>query len=105
MDDQTVNIIVGSIFFIIIVTPIYLWSKAVFRKKNPINNNEIKNTSTLIACRDCKKDISRNAEACPHCGARLKTSFLYKFIKWGLIIGAIFFVFQIILAIVTYNTI
>ncbi len=75
-----------------------------------MNGNENTHTpksenNNLITCPDCKKEISRNAEACPHCGARLKTSFLYKFIKWGLIIGAIFFVFQIILAIVAFNTI
>lgn len=98
-------IIVLIIFFGLVATIIFLFSKALIRKKNPINNSEIKNTSTLITCRDCKKEISINAETCPHCGARLKTSFLYKFIKWGLIIAAIFFVFQIILAIVAYNTI
>ena len=62
-------IIVLIIFFGLVATIVFLFSKAVIRKKNPINNNEIKNTSTLIACRDCKKEISRNAEACPHCGA------------------------------------
>ena len=43
-------------------------------EKIEINGNENTHTpksenNNLITCPDCKKEISRNAEACPHCGA------------------------------------
>ena len=34
-------------------------------QKNPMTKN-------LMLCPDCKKQVSRNAEACPHCGRRFK---------------------------------
>lgn len=67
-------------------------------KKTDINNSEIKVTSTLIACPDCKKEISRNAEACPHCGApnkalSSKKSFNIFYIIILVFVFVIFFMF------------
>jgi hypothetical protein len=34
--------------------------------------------SSLITCTDCKKEISKKAKACPHCGAPIKRSSILK---------------------------
>lgn len=71
---------------------------------NVLSEVDEKNISSLFACPDCKKEISRNAYVCPHCGVRLKTSFLYKLIKWVIIIGVIWFVILILSGVIVYNS-
>ena len=76
-------------------------------EKIEINGNE--NTYTpksennnLITCPDCKKEISRNAELCPHCGApnieitNTKSNNI-------LIIGGVISVLLFIIIIILYN--
>tara|TARA_B100001057_G_scaffold440887_1_gene475119 strand:- start:695 stop:1132 length:438 start_codon:yes stop_codon:yes gene_type:complete len=36
---------------------------------NVLSEAEERNISSLFSCPDCKKEISINADACPHCGA------------------------------------
>lgn len=77
-------------------------NKKNYAKKTDINNSEIKVTSTLITCPDCKKEISRNAELCPHCGApnieitNTKSNNI-------LIIGGVISVLLFIIIIILYN--
>jgi uncharacterized protein (DUF983 family) len=50
---------------------------------------------SLIACRTCGREISPNAEACPHCGEKLKSkqtaTGLLAALLIGLIIGLILY--------------
>ena len=53
---------------------ILIYENEYNEEKIEMNGNENTHTpksenNNLITCPDCKKEISRNAEACPHCGA------------------------------------
>ena len=43
----------------------------------------------LIKCPDCSKDVSKNAQKCPHCGAKLKMGGFSKSILVLFGIGAV----------------
>ena len=49
---------------------------------------------TLAPCPSCGKEVSKSAKSCPHCGHKLKGSFLKKLILWpiGILIGLAFLV-------------
>ena len=64
-------------------------SSTLEEKNNLINKNNLK----LIKCKDCGKDISKNAQSCPHCGNIIKKSSL---------LGG---VFKAVLAIIMFITI
>lgn len=36
----------------------------------------------LVACKTCKKEVSQSANSCPHCGERLKRSWIFGIFKW-----------------------
>lgn len=37
---------------------------------------------SIIACKECNKEISSAAKVCPHCGVKLKASVFVKIILW-----------------------
>ncbi|MNY58657.1 hypothetical protein D3C86_1950170 [compost metagenome] len=50
---------------------------------------------TTVHCRECKKDVSRTAKVCPHCGAEIpgESSLVLtlKYCLFFVILGAIMF--------------
>lgn len=60
---------------------------------------------SLVNCNKCQKQVADTAEKCPHCGAKLKDSFLEKLLKIGIKVGIGYFVVVIIIIIIAYNTI
>ena len=68
-----------------------LWCGYNPQQKDNTSTNQTQNR--LIVCPDCKKEISRNAEACPHCGAPNEISGSKKsFNKFYIIILVVVFV-------------
>lgn len=61
----------------------------VFCRKNImvyyLHERDIKNMA-LIKCKKCNGDIDSSAQTCPHCGAKLKSSFLEAIVAIILII-------------------
>lgn len=47
---------------------------------------------TLVKCKECGKEISKNAMKCPHCGAQLPTLTQSQRVVWAVVMFIIIFI-------------